>query len=224
MGCGQGVSQLRTVAALGERHLPRRQLAPGPGPHPFCRWHQLWARLPPLQWWASHPHLLPSCWQHGAARTVYQLLTHTIFALQRLHGFVQLISCGAYPKEHRKSKAILGFFQTNPEPITLPMSVCMEHESVLTARQVSIAGKVLALRHAPGWLQLTPQMDTLLSHPSRPQAGLCVRHIWPLFKTPPQSISQHRISFLIKFSLTYFFHKTGTKNYRPTCGSQSICL
>lgn len=36
MGSGQGVSQLRTVAALGEKHLPRRRLPPGPGHTPFA--------------------------------------------------------------------------------------------------------------------------------------------------------------------------------------------
>lgn len=54
---------------------------------------------------ASHPHLLSSCWQQGAARTVYQLLTHTIFVSQRLHGCVQPISSGPSQKNTEKAKA-----------------------------------------------------------------------------------------------------------------------
>lgn len=76
------------------------------------------------------PHLLPSCWQRGAARPVYQLLTHTLFVSQRLHGCVWLISSSPSQKT-QKNQRHFGVFQTNmnmattvAHPITHPAWVC----------------------------------------------------------------------------------------------------
>lgn len=56
---------------------------------------------------ASHPHLLSSCWQQGAARTVYQLLTHNIRFTEAAWMCVADF-LWPFPKEHRESKGILG--------------------------------------------------------------------------------------------------------------------
>lgn len=137
------------------------------------------------------PHLLPSCWQRRAARTVYQLLTQYLFH----RGCMDV--CGGFPpalpKRSQKNQRHFGVFQTNmnmattvAHPITHPSGSA--GNTALISR-LSPLQEGLALRTPPDGSSFLLRWVPLWSHPPRPQAGLCVHHIWPLFKTPPQSIS-----------------------------------
>lgn len=180
-GCPGGETSAQTMAGSQPAAIPFLQMALALGK----------ASSSPVV--GLPPHLLPSCWQHGAARTVYQLLTHTIFVSQRLHGCVWLISSGPSQKNTEKPKAFWGFSNQHEHghhcsPSHYDPKVGLQVAQALISRQSPLR-EGLALRTPPDGSSFLLRWVPLWSHPPRPQAGLCVHHIWPLFKTPPPSIS-----------------------------------
>lgn len=95
-----------------------------------------------------------------------------------------------FPKEHRESKGILSSSNQHEHHLSPSQSWSAGNtKGASHPDNQTLLGRLWHSRLCPNGSSLVLRWVPFLSHPPRPQADLCVHHIWPLFKTPPQSIS-----------------------------------